>query len=75
MSSTTRLIPASDWNKYHPWPPKGGLRHLIFHEKTNGFHKVVRRCGRRVLIDEAAFFEWAASNDPKPAGQALGGPR
>ena len=54
----TRLIPVTKWNEHHQWPPLGGLRHLIFYEKTNGFHKVIRRCGRRVLIDEAAFFQW-----------------
>lgn len=54
----TRLIPVSKWNEFHAWPPIGGLRHLIFNEKTNGFKKVVRRAGRRVLIDEAAFFQW-----------------
>jgi hypothetical protein len=59
----SRLIPANEWGKYHPWPPIGGLRWLIFNEKRNGFHRVVRRCGRRVLIDETAFFEWTKSND------------
>ena len=58
MPHETRLIPVKDWGKYHLWPPVGGLRHLIFHEHTNGFDRVVRRCGRRVLIDEAAFMEW-----------------
>lgn len=57
----TQLIPVSAWANSHPWPPKGGLRHLIFHAKTNGFADVIRRIGRRVLIDEAAFFEWAAA--------------
>ena len=57
--SITRLIPVTDWDKHHPWPPIGGLRHLIFNEKSNGFDKVIRRIGRRVLIDEAAFFKWA----------------
>jgi len=58
--ATTRLIPVPDWNKYHPYPSQAGLRHLIFFAKTkpNGFDKVVRRVGRRVLIDEAAFFSW-----------------
>ena len=55
----TQLIPVSEWNKRHPWPPVGGLRHLIFFAKSNGFDKVIRRIGRRVLIDEAAFFHWA----------------
>jgi len=53
-------IPVPDWNKFHTWPPLGGLRHLIFHEHKNGFSKCVCRVGRRVLIDEQAFFEWVA---------------
>lgn len=53
-----RLIPVPDWNKHHPWPPVGGLRHLIHYAKDNGFDNVIRRAGRRVLIDESAFFEW-----------------
>jgi hypothetical protein len=53
-----RLIPVTDWSKYHPYPPIGGLRHLIFHGKTNGFDQVVRRIGRRVLISEKDFFLW-----------------
>ena len=57
--ATTRLIPGDEWPQHHPWPPIGGLRHLIFHAEKNGFSTVVKRLGRRVLIDEAAFFEWA----------------
>lgn len=53
-----RVIPVTDWPKFHPWPPLGGLRHLIFHAKSNGFEAVLRRVGRRVLIDEEAFFQW-----------------
>lgn len=56
--TTTRLIPVNEWNQHHQWPPIGGLRHLIFHAAKNGFDTVVRRVGRRVLIDEAAFFRW-----------------
>ena len=55
---TKRLIPVTRWNDHHDWPPIGGLRHLIFNEKSNGFDAVIKRCGRRVLIDEAAFFLW-----------------
>jgi hypothetical protein len=47
--SNTRLIPVPDWNKYHAWPPKGGLRHLIFNADTNGFKTAFKRVGRRVL--------------------------
>lgn len=58
MHFPTSLVPVTDWPQRHPWPPIGGLRHLIFHAKTNGFERVIRRIGRRVLIDETAFFEW-----------------
>lgn len=54
----TRLIPVSKWNKFHPWPPIGGLRYLVFHAKSNGFSHCLRRVGRTVLIDERRFFEW-----------------
>jgi len=52
----SRLIPVPEWNQHHSWPPQGGLRHLIFNEKTNGFANAFKRVGRRVLIDEAEFF-------------------
>lgn len=58
QSHATRLIPVPEWNSHHPWPPIGGLRYLIFNAEANGFDQVVRRVGRRVLIDEAAFFAW-----------------
>ncbi len=51
-----RLIPVPEWNKHHSWPPQGGLRHLIFNEKTNGFASAFKRVGRRVLVDEREFF-------------------
>ncbi len=49
----------------HSWPPEGGLRHLIFNAETNGFNKVVKRIGRRVLLDEAAFFQWIEDSNKK----------
>lgn len=54
----TRLIPVSKWSQYHVWPPIGGLRHLIFYAENNGFCQVIRRVGRRILIDEQSFFKW-----------------
>lgn len=57
-TAPTRFIPIAQWNDFHPWPPVGGLRHLVFHAKTNGFERCVRRVGRRVLIDERAFLDW-----------------
>ena len=61
--SHRRFITVTDWPKYHTWPSSSGLRHLIFNRCINGFSSVVRRCGRRVLIDEQAFYEWIDKND------------
>jgi hypothetical protein len=38
----------------------GGLRSLIFNEHINGLAKsgAIVRIGRKVLIDEAKFFDW-----------------
>ncbi len=60
-----RLIKMSKWNDFHPWPPIGGLRHLAFNAKINGFDKVIKRCGRTVLIDEDAFFVWVEEQNQK----------
>lgn len=70
VSPSARLIPVTEWNQHHSWPPLGGLRWLIFKESINGFHRVVRRVGRRVLIDEAAFFEWVRNGAATPSAQA-----
>ena len=39
---------------------EGGVRHNIFHEKTNGLAEsgAIVRNGRRVLINEGKFFLW-----------------
>lgn len=62
---TKRYIPITAWNEKHDWPPIGGLRHLVFHSESNGFNKVIRRVGRRVLIDEHAFFQWVEAQNSK----------
>ena len=54
-----RLIPITKWPEYHSWPSVGGLRHLIFFSNTSGADYFIRRAGRRVLICEKSFFEWA----------------
>lgn len=64
--SPSKLIPLTEWHKHHEWPPLGGLRHLVFFAKENGFDKVTRRVGRRVLLDERAFFEWVEAQNAQP---------
>lgn len=52
----SRLIPVAAWSDHHPWPTVGGMRHIVFNARTNGFESCIRRIGRRVLIDESEFF-------------------
>lgn len=66
---TPHLIPLTKWNECHPWPPIGGLRWLVFHEKKNGFDAVIKRVGGRVLIDEQAFYRWVEEQNQKGGGR------
>jgi len=69
--SEKRVIPVTEWSSYHPWPSTAGLRWLIFNAGRNGFEKCVRRVGRRVLIDEAAFFVWLEEQGTETAHAGL----
>lgn len=71
-NTSKKIIPIPDWPKYHPWPSVAGLRHLIFHAEKNGFNQVIRRSGRRVLIDETAFFIWLEQNGVSARGGTNG---
>lgn len=57
-TSERKLIPLTQWNDYHPWPTQAGLRYLTFNADQNNFKSVIRRSGRRILLDEQAFFQW-----------------
>lgn len=37
---------------------ESGLRYLIFNADTNGFNKVIKRIGKKILIDFNAFNIW-----------------
>lgn len=45
---------------HYPAFTENSIRWLIFHEKTNGFYRCVRRIGRKVLIDANEFESWIA---------------
>ena len=57
------LIPVPKWNEHHEWPTQAGLRYYIFYAEFNGFDSVIKRVGRRVLIDEEAFFKWVENKN------------
>lgn len=43
----------------HPAFTPGGIRHIRFHATENGFARAFVQIGRRVYINEEAFFEIA----------------
>ena len=52
----SNLLTIRQFSEKHPAFPQGGLRALRFNAPTNGFAKAFVNVGRKVLIDEAAFF-------------------
>lgn len=56
--TTRSLLTVPQLVKKHPAFKNGGIRDLIFKEHENGFHKVVKRIGGKILIDEDLFFKW-----------------
>jgi len=62
-----RVIPLVTWDQFHPWPSAAALRWYVFNARGNGAAAWIRRVGRRVLIDEAAFFAWV---DKQNVGRA-----
>ena len=50
--------------KHHAFST-GSIRALIFNEHSNGLAKsgAIVRIGRKVLIDEAKFFDWIQSQN------------
>ena len=59
-----RLIPLIDFNKYYPDPTPSALRWLAF-KNIDGFQSCIVRRGRRVLIDEVAYFRWVRERHSK----------
>lgn len=53
-----RMIPLTKWPDFHTWPTAAALRYYVFNGEHNGFNTVFKRVGRRILIDEEAFFRW-----------------
>jgi len=62
------LLTVRQFSEKNPAFSQGSVRNLIFNSKprksskgsipNNGFDTVLVRVGRKVLIDEAKFFDW-----------------
>lgn len=63
--NSRRLIPLTTWPSHHNYPPLGQLRALVFNASKNGFDRCIRRVGKRILIDEAAYFAWVDAQNQR----------
>lgn len=56
--SPKRLMTIKEFTDRNPWPTEKGIRQYIFRAHENGMEVCLTRSGRRVLIDEEAFWRW-----------------
>lgn len=64
----TRYIPLAEWDQYHPWPTPGAFRQYRYKSGVNGMDKlgVIVKVGRKLLVDEQAFFRWVKTHKKLP---------
>lgn len=68
---TSKFMTVRQWVETFGYIPEGGLRHLIFHNKD--FEKrVVKRLGRKILLDVEALEEFVTEqgNNPQTIAKA-----
>jgi hypothetical protein len=63
MNQIPNLFTIRQFSERHPAFPEGALRWHVFRASTNGLGKLgaIKRIGRRVYLDETAFFTWINS--------------
>jgi len=64
--SVPSVLTVKLFSEKHPAFSQASIRHLIFHARSNGFERCLRRAGRKILILESEFFAWL--NDQKLGG-------
>jgi hypothetical protein len=64
--TTPTLLTLRQFAEKHPAFSEGALRWHVFRAADNGLerHRAIKRLGRRVYIDEAAFFAWMDWQQP-----------
>lgn len=60
------FVTIAQFCKRHPAFTVGGMRHLLFFNPDGMRDACVVRFGRRVLLDEGAFFAWLRANRDRP---------
>lgn len=52
------FLTIKQWLEKYEMIPEGGLRHLIFQNIDDFNIKVVKKVGRKILLDEEAFMKY-----------------
>lgn len=52
------FLTLKQWMEKYKAIPEGGIRHLIFTNKDNFNGRVVKKLGRKILLDEHAFLSY-----------------
>ena len=61
LSSNQHLksfLTLKQWLEKYSAIPEGGIRHLIFTNRDNFNERVVKKLGRKILLDEHAFLTY-----------------
>lgn len=66
---TSKYMTVKQWVETYGYIPEGGLRHLIFHNKDFE-KKVVRRLGRKVILDVEALEAYVNEQGSNPQSSA-----
>ncbi|PIS00450.1 MAG: hypothetical protein COT84_07580 [Chlamydiae bacterium CG10_big_fil_rev_8_21_14_0_10_35_9] len=56
--SHKNFLTLKQWLEKYQAIPEGGIRHLIFTNKHNFNQRVVKKLGRKILLDEQAFLNY-----------------
>ncbi len=67
-------VTVQQFTERHPAFTIGGIRSLIFNEVANGLATsgAIIRIGRKILIEETAFFHWLAEQNQCKVKPSLG---
>ena len=65
-SPVSNLFTVRQLIERHPFLREGGLRWALFHRHRNGLEACIKHLGRKILIDEEAFFDWLDGRDASP---------
>ena len=62
MTNLENYFTVRQFAEKFPFTTQSGLRYYIFNASKNGFDKVIKRIGSKVLINAEAFEKWIDEN-------------